>query len=150
MDKLPWFYCWCFQLVVILLVVSYWLWFQNGNASRAKCMPKDAKQQDSTPILSKTIVKRSCENMTLERNGSSSETHNTPSCDYTTKLFRKEVLSHTPRTLMAKDRKQSLWVQPPEADELSCSLLSDDSKLDRPERLKSLLACVSGKGVFFP
>ncbi|XP_026277659.1 nuclear pore complex protein DDB_G0274915 [Frankliniella occidentalis] len=102
-----------------------------------------------TPISSKVISQRS-DLCTREKNeiGEKTvlkDTNQSSTCDYTTKLFRKDVSSHVPRTPTSKTTKQSLWVQAPEVDDLSCSLLSDDSKLDRPERLKSLLARVSGK-----
>lgn len=104
----------------------------------------DTNQQHDTPVSTKGILKRVDSNV-KETAGvlqEKSQPNTTP--DYTTKLFRKEVSSHTPRTPTSRTLKQSMWVQPPEADELS-SLLNDDSNLHRPERLKSLLACVSGK-----
>lgn len=108
-------------------------------------------QPDSTPISSRVINKRTDPNLkeALEKplEKTSNEPHRASNSDYTTKLFRKDISSHSPRAVTSKALKQSPWVQAPAADELTCSLLSDDSKVDRPERLKSLLACVSGKGM---
>ncbi|KAK3914946.1 Nucleoporin NSP1 [Frankliniella fusca] len=118
----------------------------------------DARQQNAkavggtlegTPISSKVISRRANasgeEKKDSGEKSAPSDSHHNSSCDYTTKLFRKDVSSHVPRTQTFKIPKQSLWVQAPEVDDLSCSLLGDDFKLDRPERLKSLLARVSGK-----
>ncbi|XP_034231674.1 nuclear envelope pore membrane protein POM 121-like [Thrips palmi] len=104
----------------------------------------ETHQADGTPVSSKGILKRVSFQVKETTTVSQEKSQDNAAPDYTTKLFRKEVSSHTPRTPSSKTPKQSLWVQPSEADELN-SFLNDDSKLHRPERLKSLLARVSGK-----
>lgn len=121
------------------------------NLDRAPSQMRSEKacQGESTPVSSRAVGFRpnskEITDLGNARDKSVPVSPQTPKTDYTTKLFRKEVPSHTPRSPLAKPQKQSLWIQPPQADELTCSLLSDDSKLERPERLKSLLACVRGK-----